>query len=563
MIIAEGTNTFNNDINLAVCIFPPELCTSESLAEYMIEYTRFYANRFIWISSKVDIVDSKSIDDGMLLYGEKYDHILFMAAGVRIYDSSIIVDVGNVARNNPKYLAAAHILDWEAEESKALWYELHHQFVLINTKNWRSIDKPYFGMWSDPWFIPATEIGSNDAYDTTREHSSEDSIIETGNTLALRDHPLGRVTHKNATVNDWDQSKPLWIWVQHERWFTKVEWPYFKQCMAHPSKDKTLPVVERSKENFHDNYTPLWIKNTGKREKIPDGLFLSPGSNLIDAAYNNDMEIINWDKNVRSKRTYYYPEEQSNELWYSIQDKVISDKITNFNQKQFLDMVVNGIGDQIWVLNSEYMHIENYQHDGSYRHHHHKFDQIVLPCSGFKFLDCWKSDAFTDNGKLILYDYNVPSIQWLQHVHTSTSTNIDQLIKDFPDWKKLKWFGSKGGDPLQSAIFRRGWANTEHFFGGETKMWNYIQQFREMDVQFEQVDLIQDPDKIFKIIGDQNTLLHISNIFSTDYIIAAYGLVKAQQLFDLFYSNLNSNTICTGHSPSGEWKGTFKNRFIS
>ena len=84
-----------------------------------------------------------------------------------------------------------------------------------------------------------------------------------------------------------------------------------------------------------------------------------------------------------------------------------------------------------------------------------------------------------------------------------------------------------------------------------------------MDVQFEQVDLIQDPDKIFKIIGDQNTLLHISNIFSTDYIIAAYGLVKAQQLFDLFYSNLNSNTICTGHSPSGEWKGTFKNRFIS
>ncbi len=547
MIIAEGEQKFNNDINLAVCIFPPELCTSESLAEYMVEYTRFYANRFIWISSKIDIVDSKSIDDGMLLYGEKYDHILFMAAGVRIYDSSIIVDVGNVARDNPKYLAAAHILDWEAEESKALWYELHHQFILINTKNWRSIDKPYFGMWTDPWYSPATAVGSNDAYDTTREHNSEDSIIETDNTLALRDHPLGRLSHKDATVNDWDQSKTLWIWVQHEKWFTKVEWPYFKQCMAHPSKDKTLPVVERSKENFHDNYTPLWIKNTGKREKIPDGLFLSPGSNLIDAAYNNDMEIVNWDKNVRSKRTYYYPEEQSHELWYSIQDKVISDKITNFNQKQFLQLIHHGVQDQIWLLNSEDMYLHN---EGK------QYDTIALPASGFKFLDCFHNNGLKQDGTLILYDFNNLSLDWMRYIHNSKHITIQDLLLSYTgDVSNFKWFGNSrkfdnSNNIVSDRTFTQGVKSTEEYFNNN--LGEYLQQFRKSNVRFIDVDLIQQPqDLLSEVQGDG--LIHISNIFSTDWLIASQGLIKAQQYFDSFLSVVEPSIRITGHSPSGDW----------
>jgi len=55
MIIAEGNNKFVNDINLAICIFAPELCSNKQLGDYMNEYTKFYANRFIWISDKINI----------------------------------------------------------------------------------------------------------------------------------------------------------------------------------------------------------------------------------------------------------------------------------------------------------------------------------------------------------------------------------------------------------------------------------------------------------------------------------------------------------------------------
>ena len=38
MIIAEGNNKFVNDINLAICIFAPALCSNKQLGDYMNEY---------------------------------------------------------------------------------------------------------------------------------------------------------------------------------------------------------------------------------------------------------------------------------------------------------------------------------------------------------------------------------------------------------------------------------------------------------------------------------------------------------------------------------------------
>ena len=221
-----------------------------------------------------------------------------MAGGVRIYDSSIIADVGNVIRDEPQYLAAAHILDW-----KERWYELHHQFVLINVNNWKKANKPYFGSW--------------------------------------------------AKIS-WDGGVGI----------------------------EELPVVERSKENFHDDYTPLWIKNTGKKFSVQHyagaaaEISLSPGWRFIVQAYKHDMTIHNWDKNIRSKRTYYYPEEKSDQMWQSIQDKKPHKDITNYNQKLFLQLIEQGVQQQIWLLNSEDMNLNN---QGK------QYDTVALPDQGLNF----------------------------------------------------------------------------------------------------------------------------------------------------------------------------------
>ena len=74
MIIAEGNNKFVNDINLGICIFAPALCSNRQLGDYMNQYTKFYANRFIWISDKINIHIVEDIDRGLDQYKNTYDH---------------------------------------------------------------------------------------------------------------------------------------------------------------------------------------------------------------------------------------------------------------------------------------------------------------------------------------------------------------------------------------------------------------------------------------------------------------------------------------------------------
>ena len=498
MIIAEGNNKFVNDINLAICIFAPALCSNKQLGDYMNQYTKFYANRFIWISDKIDIHIVNDIDDGLDKFRDTYDHILFMAGGCRIYDSSIIVDVANVIRKEPEYLAAAHILDW-----KEKWYELHHQFVLINVGNWKKAEEPYFGSWDK-----ITWDGGDDY---------------------------------NETNIDMDPTGGLFL-----SYTSRSFW-----------QERTLPVVERSKENFHDDYTPLWIKNTGEtftrytiaQANAGTGEFYSlcPGWMFIVQAYKHNMSIHNWDKKIRSKRTYYYPEEKSDQMWQSIQDKKPHTDITNYNQKQFLQLIEQGVQDQIWLLNSEDMNLNN---QGK------QYDTVALPASGFKFLDTFHNNAIKVDGTLILYDFNPLALHWIEHIYNSDKLSIPDLLLDYKgSCKHFKWFGNSRQyvDPqvlINDPTFRQGLEATNQYFDNNIAM--RLQQFRQWKVKFIQVDLIKKPkDLLEHIQGDG--LLHISNIFSTDWLVASEGLSKAQHYFNSFLSGVEPSIRISGHSPSGEW----------
>jgi hypothetical protein len=136
------TDYLVNKNNIAVCIFPSDTLEHVAIKQKMLDYTLFFALRFRSFTDKLDIVFADNIDDGLTKY-QDYNHMLFMAAGMRIYDSTILFDVDEVINNNPNYLAAAHILEWGND-----WYELHHQFVLVNVKNWIAAGTPKYGGWA-------------------------------------------------------------------------------------------------------------------------------------------------------------------------------------------------------------------------------------------------------------------------------------------------------------------------------------------------------------------------------------------------------------------------------
>jgi hypothetical protein len=443
---------FDNSIGLAICIFPVSSfkigpATAE-LKDKMMEFTKFYAERLNQVVDRVSgpimnhAVDS--IDSGLSLYADKYKHILFMAAGAKIHDMSILFDIGTEIDSNPNYLAAGHILDWKGE------YELHEQFVLVNCESWLAAGRPEYGGW-----LPgATE----------------------------------------------------------------------------------LPVIERSMENFHHDYTPLWIKFTGEFRQQRHS---KPGWNFYNAAARNNMTIINWNHTIRAKRTYYYPETDGQQLLESI--KTMSNRgVTNPNQQALIRSLTT-TKDQIWLLNSEDMRLPSGQ-----------YDTIALTASGFKFLEVFNKKLLSANGQLIIYDFNPLSIEWIKYLHTQTSTDITDLVQSWSNRENFKILGGQVlADSLVTQHFIASLKTTMDFYGGPLKFTELLQQFRQAAIVFVEVNLFQAPAKLTsKFQG--TTLFNISNIFCTDYSNTYWGIAKTQAAFDALISSLVAPTLVIGHNARCE-----------
>jgi len=441
-------DSFINDINLAICIFPADTLHNEELSDRMIDFTKFYANRINEISDNlITILVEDSIDEALEKHNQYFDHILFMAAGVRIYDASIIFDIKEEILNTPNYMAASHILEW-----KENWYELHHQFVLVNSKNWIKAGAPKYGRWEN----------------------------------------------------------------QHD----------------------DLVVIERSVENFHDDYTPLWIKNTGK---IENRFHSKQGWNFINESLKNGFDIINWSQKIRNKRTYYYPESNTERFLECLKTQTI-DATLNVNQVKLLQTPMS-IKNQIWLLNSENMSL-------TINNKNLKFDTIAIPAGGFKFLDSFYSNYLNEGGKLIIYDFNNICLDWIRYIIQSNVRDIKELVVNYPNRNFFHYLGRGGYNFNPSQPFDKSFLDslqrTYDYFGGEENFNLLIDKLRTSNVELVNVDLIQAPNILLEKMVGKLKYISISNIFCTDYTNAFIGLKNIKKHYDDFFKKITGNTVVVG-----------------
>jgi hypothetical protein len=450
---------FSNQIKLAICIFPSDILKNEILAEKMTEYTRFYALRFNQIletDSTLDVHYASTIEAALEQYSDKYDHLLLMAAGVRIFKMDILFDIEQMILDNPNYFCAAHILDW-----KERWFELHHQFVLVNTQQWKKCGRPEYGGWTE-------------------------AIEE-------------------------------------------------------------LPVIERSVENFHDDYTPLWIKFTGEYSQQRHQV---QGWNFINVAARHDMEILNWPQHIRLKRTYYYPESQSDDFLNSLNTLDVT-KITNPNQQRLIESC-NAVRHQIWVINSEHMRFIDTEET---------YDTVVTTASGFKFLDAYHSNLLfcgvcrhcDESSKLIIYDFNPLSIAWVKYLHSSDNENIAELVETFEHRQHFKILGddvfSSTGSYTKS--FSDGLEITKEYFGGHSNFIALLRQFRQSRVEFILSDLYNASQELIVHFRGK-TLFNISNIFCTDVGNAYYGMRETKLRYRRLLDSISVDCTIVGHDADCE-----------
>jgi len=162
-------------------------------------------------------------------------------------------------------------------------------------------------------------------------------------------------------------------------------------------------VPQRSKENIHDNYTPIWIKSGHTQHNYNHKCH---GWNLLLTAFLNNETVLVFDNTIRDNKKHLYPESK----------KDFEDKVSWLYYRQL-------------HCATEFVHSDNTEWtNGNFN----KFKQVVLPASGTLYLD------LIDKGKVTFYDYNQKALEyWKQHCPRKENIEYEFILTDIINDTKL------------------------------------------------------------------------------------------------------------------------------
>ena len=435
----------NIKYNLAICVFPSEALRHTPLETKLTSYTTFYAHRLNRLShpdTTIEIYQTPNIEAGLSDLDDIHDHILFLAAGTKIIDMSVLYDIKKIIDENEDYMAAGSLRD-----PGEGWFEIHHSFLLVNVKRWIRAGSPYFGSWRP-------------------------QICE-------------------------------------------------------------LPVIE--KISISDNY--FHINFTGEVEEKKHS---RQGWNFISSASKAGMKIFSLDNNIDKKYQYCHPEHASQHFWQAINNptNAISDKLIH-NQIELVKLIRNVNQPKIWLTNTESLDFKL----GNSK----KYDTVSLPAAGFKII--YATKYLNTDGTMVIYDYNQYSLDWMKHLYESDEDDIIIIIKN---WEHREWFFAAGkrvfSDKELNVMTKESLESIKRSidsFGNEVEFLTCLSKYRKSKVKFVKVNIFDSP----KTLSDEykgDTLVSVSNIFSTDYSAINTPLFENQKALKNFADSIKTKCTITG-----------------
>jgi hypothetical protein len=298
--------------------------------------------------------------------------------------------------------------------------------------------------------------------------------------------------------------------------------------------------VERSEENFHDDYTPTWVRGTGSFSKSLT--YLKDGWSLMNGVLMGGYSIKPLPTHIRRMKSYCYPEYNSEKFYSLIKNKEYSDTIDYTKKVLLSQLLLNNNG--AWVFNTEEMLTVKGDTNG-------KFEVVALPCAGFKFLDLLLRDLIDEHTKTYFYDFSGHSVYWFDYLMGSSDTDIIKLLKNKPEDIVVKGLNNKpifiNGEPTDDL---HNWVNdTYNYFGGFNKFSELLKTYRGMDIEIIHTNIVEEPHVIKSRLNGEYNFINVSNIYSTDYLNLFYDKDERNELFNKLTENLQSKTLVVGRGP--------------
>lgn len=311
----------------------------------------------------------------------------------------------------------------------------------------------------------------------------------------------------------------------------------------------TLPVIERSVENFHGDYTPYWIKPTGQTRTYSG--VLREGWSLIKGMLENNLSIGNIPNELRKFKSHLYPE-SSVEFEKALANDPTAN-VTEFNQKQYLDHTsFKSTQGNVFILNTDFMYPERMTFNKNI-----KVNSLYCVAAGFKPLQLLSRVGFDNNTRMVYVDYSQSALDFKKAMFENWDGNdyfgfVEEYKKLNPSFKPV-WF--VGLDASAE------WESTMQAVGGWERWRDLWSEYKRLPHKFLSINLFEDYSAMLSDMSAHrhgNNLIWVSNSFNTDAAVRHFPKEKLLSLYDNFLDNLrynnNSIQICgTDHVGRDRW----------
>lgn len=314
--------------------------------------------------------------------------------------------------------------------------------------------------------------------------------------------------------------------------------PAYDEMGVFQDRKPVYKNYEMSKDTVHSNYTPAWIKSApGETEHA----ITSDGSNWIDIALRNNIQIDNLDNDMRACKVFLYPYSDTSlleEVWY---DKDINkiDKLSNQSQRAWLrklqyqeDIEKN----RVYAFNTETLSAEGVRTNGKL------VDHLFSAAAGFKPLAILNANGFHSGTTVHYFDWCEASLNYKKHLlETWDGYDLDKWLLE----NDLKYNFSS----TYRGNYKQFWDQEVAEHGGSLAFQRLWARYRELKHEFHVIDIVQDSDKLFEVINNVHgtKVLWTTNIWSSEMLNWNVEPENLEKLFLRFEEQVPDDLVLYGH----------------
>lgn len=300
------------------------------------------------------------------------------------------------------------------------------------------------------------------------------------------------IKNKIALIGHILDRKESYFELHEQNFIINLNWWKLNKPSVGKEKELLGEIIEpiRSEDNYHDDYTPTWIKQGNQNKKYIGKSFY--GWNLIKSALESDYQVCPYSVEEREHKKFCYPKEKNYKKLYSF--------VSNIRRNK--NVVYVSSSEKI-PLNENYYKIVNENKSLL----DYDIDCVLVPASGIMSIAYPFMCNLKDNDSVIIsFDYNKQSLIAIKDIieNWNLEDNWEEYIKYYIEKHNLHNNSNKHTSQVLIDLLKN------------NKFCNYFKNYKNINKKYVELDLFN-AEQVENLMNDtlnyNGIFFHVSNIF--------------------------------------------------